>query len=58
MQIKQLKEGETEILEELRTGFLPTCTFQELAISNGWGDYYYLELADKFDEAYKRIKKL
>lgn len=55
MQIKELKEGKTEILEKLRTSFLPTCTFQELAISNGWGDYY-LELAEKFDETYKRIK--
>jgi hypothetical protein len=53
--IINLRKGSLETLEKLKTDFLPTCTFQELAITNGWGDYY-LELADKFDGIYKRLK--
>lgn len=53
--INELRNGDFKTIEKLKVDFLPTCTFQELAISNGWGDYY-LELADKFDEVYKKLK--
>lgn len=53
--IINLRKGNLETLDKLKSDFLPTCTFQELATSNGWGDYY-LELASKFDEIYRKLK--
>jgi hypothetical protein len=35
--------------------FLPTSTYQELAMSNGWSEEY-LQIAEKLDSIYKRIK--
>jgi hypothetical protein len=54
--IDQLKKGNTECLEDLNTHFLPTATFQDHSISNGWGDEY-MSLAEQFDRIYSGIKK-
>ena len=54
--IQQLKAGNTTSLEELHKHFLPTCTFQEHSISNGWAAEYIM-LSEKFDIIYARMKK-
>lgn len=43
-----------ETLEKVRMHFLPTATYQELAVSNGWSDEY-MRLAAQFDQAYALI---
>lgn len=50
-----LLTGDQAALEKIGTRFLPTCSFQELSLSNGWADEY-LELASEFDRLYARIK--
>jgi hypothetical protein len=52
--VEQLKAGNMACLEKLRIHFLPTGTFQEHGISNGWGDEY-LRLAAIFDKAYASL---
>ena len=41
-------------LSRYDTYFLPTGDFQEIAMSNGWGEEY-LELAKKFETAYSNL---
>lgn len=55
--IESLKKGETRWIESVNIHFLPTSTFQELSIQNGWGDEY-IKLADRFDELYTEYKKV
>ncbi|UPT65836.1 MAG: hypothetical protein M0D57_15120 [Sphingobacteriales bacterium JAD_PAG50586_3] len=50
--IQGVKRKDKAVINELRYRFAPTATFQELAMSNGWGDEYLI-LADRFDEAIK-----
>ncbi len=38
-----------EAIEDLKTLFAPTGSFQEMSIDNGWGDEY-IELSEKFDQ--------
>ena len=52
--IKLLEANDYEVLEEVKFQFLPTCTFQELSLTNGWGDEF-LELANRFDILYEKI---
>jgi hypothetical protein len=47
-----LKKGEVLNLQDLRLLFAPTGSFQEIAISNGWGEAFFA-LAVRFDEAVK-----
>ena len=49
--IEQLKGENTSCLKQIDLHFGPTSTFQEHAISNGWGEEY-LQLAAAFDKAY------
>ena len=53
--INQIKGGDLNGLEELSKYFLPTSTFQEHSISNGWADEY-LRLAEGFDKIYYSLK--
>lgn len=53
--IQQLKAGNANCLRQLDTLFAPTGSFQELAISNGWGDEY-IRLAEEFDKLYASMK--
>ncbi len=46
--IKKLHEGDYEILGKLTVMFAPTGAYQELSISNGWGEEF-LKLAERFD---------
>jgi hypothetical protein len=52
--IKQIKSCDYHTLEKIKFYFLPTCTFQELSLSNNWNDEY-LELSLRFDVLYKRL---
>lgn len=36
--------------------FLPTSTYKELVMSDGWSEEY-LQIAEKFDSIHKRIKE-
>jgi len=53
--IKELNNGNLEILEKLNLNFAPTGTFQEIAIPNGWGEDFIL-MANDFDQLYEKIK--
>lgn len=53
---KQIELLDFETLEKIMVEFLPTSTYQELAMSNGWSDEY-LKIAEKFDSIHKRIEK-
>jgi hypothetical protein len=53
--IKKIRECDAEALSKIYTEFLPTCTYQELAMTNGWGNDY-LKLADQFDYYHKKIR--
>jgi len=44
-----------ETLEKVNIHFLPTGTYQEMAISNGWGKEY-IKMSSEFDRIYKRLK--
>ncbi len=41
-------------LEKVQFNFLPTSTYQEISISNNWGDHY-LKLSNDFDILYKQL---
>lgn len=47
----EVRNGDMSSLEKIKLLFLPTATFQEHSISNGWPDEY-LALAEKFDNLY------
>jgi hypothetical protein len=53
--IEKLRLGDCETLSKVYLAFGPTSTYQELSISNGWGDEY-LKLAEQFDYCHKKIK--
>jgi hypothetical protein len=53
---KQIDLLDFDTLEKIMVEFLPTSTYQELAMSNGWSDEY-LQTAEKFDSIHKRIKE-
>lgn len=54
--IENIEYCNFETLESVNAHFVPTSTFQELSISNGWADDY-LYFAGRFDRAYTSIKK-
>jgi len=53
--IIEFEAGDFSSLKEYKTMFLPTGDFQEISISNGWGEEY-LQLAYEFDELYKNMQ--
>lgn len=53
--IEQIEDCDFITLEKVRTEFLPTSTYQEISISNGWSDNY-LKLSEDFDNVYENIK--
>jgi len=53
--ITEFEAGDFNSLKEYKTMFLPTGDFEEMAISNGWGEEY-LQLASEFDELYQNMK--
>ena len=54
--LNELKNGNLDILVNFKDRFLPTATFQEVSISNGWGEEF-LTLADRFDKLYESLRK-
>jgi hypothetical protein len=50
--IEKIENCNFETLEKVHIEFLPTCTYQELSMSNGWSDKY-LELSTEFDRIYE-----
>lgn len=42
------------MIDNIKIDFLPTSTYQELAMSNGWSNQY-LRLSKEFDQLYKLI---
>lgn len=56
LDIEKIRFCNYETLEKIKVEFLPTGTYQELSISNGWGKEY-LEIASKFDSLYSKINE-
>lgn len=54
LDIEKIGFCDYETLEKIKVEFLPTCTYQELSLSNGWAEEY-LEIASKFDLLYSII---
>lgn len=52
--LKQLELLDFETLEKVKLDFLPTSTYQELALTNGWISDYMMQ-AEEFDVMYKSI---
>jgi len=55
--IKSLQEGDYEVLGNLSMMFAPTGIYQELSISNGWGEDF-LQLSDQFDKCLERFRSI
>lgn len=53
--IKFLEINDEQGLEFFQLSFLPTGTFQEISIQNGWSEEY-LKLASQFENIYKNLK--
>jgi hypothetical protein len=53
--IKELIAGDLTKLDSFKFHFLPTSTFQEISLSNGWSEEY-MELSLDFDKYYESIK--
>ena len=53
--INQINKGDKSCLENLNIHFLPTSTFQEHSLQNGWTEEY-MKLSEKFDNIYARTK--
>lgn len=54
---ENLKRGEMQWMNNVNLHFLPTSTFQEHSIQNGWGDEY-VAIAERFDRLYAEYLKL
>jgi len=54
--IEKIKFCDFATLDKLNMEFAPTSTYQEISLSNGWGDEF-LKLAERFDKLYEKIKK-
>lgn len=52
--IEKIENCDLQTLEKVHVEFLPTCTYQELSMSNGWSDKYMI-LSTDFDKIYERI---
>ncbi len=52
--IVRVTSGDTDVYKELKSEFLPTASFQDLSISNGWGEEF-LDMAEQYDEIYRRV---
>src|SRR5258708_1844712 len=55
--IQKLELCNSDTLSKVFLEFGPTGTYQELSISNGWGNEY-LELSKQFDYYHKRIRSV
>ena len=53
--ISCLLANDMAVLEEIYFAFLPTSTFQDVSINNGWGREY-IEMSVRFDKVYAEIR--
>ncbi len=53
----RLTDKDVTVFEAINGKFMPTGSFQELSISNGWGDEF-ITLADQFDAIYSQVRNL
>ena len=54
--IENIEFCEFSALEKIQFYFLPTGKYQEISISNGWGDEF-IEFAENFDKVYEALTK-
>jgi len=54
--IEKIENCDYQRLERVNVEFAPTCSYQELSMTNGWSDKY-LELSKDFDKIYERMTK-
>ncbi len=54
-ELSELEKGNMDKLIVFYGHFLPTSTFQELSIQNGWTDEY-IDISGRIDELYMRLK--
>lgn len=54
--MNELEAGNLDKLDTFKTHYLPTATFQEVSLSNGWVDEFLL-LAEEYDKLYEKLKK-
>lgn len=52
--IKAIENCDRKTLKKIKINFLPTSTYQEISLSNNWGDEF-LKMASDFDGLYSRI---
>ncbi len=49
-----INSSDTKVYKDLKYEFLPTASFQELSISNGWSKEF-MDIAEQYDEIYLKI---
>jgi hypothetical protein len=54
--IERLELCDFETLNKIQVEFAPTCTYQELSMTNGWS-VEYLKLAEEFDALFDKLTK-
>ncbi len=56
-ELDALEKGDIKILDNFKNRFkhIPTSTFQEVALYNGWGNEFIV-MAKDFDELYQKIR--
>lgn len=54
--IKKIAKVDLSFLNDLNIHFLPASTFQEHSLQNNWIEEY-LELSNKFDAIYNKLRK-
>lgn len=52
--IKAIENCDRKTLEKIKINFLPTSTYQEISLSNNWGDEF-LKMASEFDSIYDSL---
>lgn len=53
--ISRLNHADKEVVKDIYVHFLPTSTFQEHSMQNGWTEEY-MKLAERFDRIYDKQK--
>lgn len=53
--LSEMRKGDFSCLDNLNSHFLPTSTFQEHSMQNGWANQY-IKIATKFDKLYRKLK--
>lgn len=55
--IESIETCDYQALQKIHVEFLPTSTYQELSISNGWSDNY-IKLSNDFDKLYEKLTEI